>query len=67
MEKALALILGCDCTADSGCPSCIQHADCNEYNAVLSKQSAVIVLQATLRAEAEHRANLALQVRQHTI
>ena len=62
MEKALALILGCECASDSGCPACIQHPDCNEYNAVLSKQSAVLVLQATLRAESEHRANAALQV-----
>ena len=62
MEKALDLILGCSCASDSGCPACIQHPDCNEYNAVLSKQSAVLVLQATLRAENEHRANVALQV-----
>lgn len=65
MEKALALILGCECASDSGCPACIQHPDCNEYNAVLSKQSAILVLQATLRAETEHRANVALQVSLH--
>lgn len=62
MQKALELVTNCSCSSDSGCPSCIQNADCGEYNAVLSKQAAAIVLQATLEAETEYRARTSLQV-----
>ena len=61
LEKALELVLNCTCTKSSGCPSCIQSADCGEYNAVLHKEAAVIVLQSTLEAEAEHFARMQLQ------
>ena len=36
LEKALELIRGCDCVVDSGCPGCIQHTGCSQYNAVRS-------------------------------
>ncbi len=36
LEKALDLIRGCDCVVDSGCPGCIQHTGCSQYNAVRS-------------------------------
>ena len=62
MQKAVDLVRACDCVNDSGCPACIQHPDCGEYNAVLSKRAAVLVLSATLQAEAEHGARMALQV-----
>ena len=61
LEKALELIQNCNCKPASGCPACVQHMDCGEYNAVLNKFSAIIVLQCTLEAEAEHRARLLLQ------
>ena len=64
LEKALELIETCNCTSASGCPACIQHMDCGEYNAVLNKFSAIIVLQCTLEAEAEHRERLHLQQQQ---
>lgn len=62
MQKALDLIRTCDCVSDSGCPACVQHPDCGEYNAVLSKRAALLVLSATLQAEAEHRTRMSLQV-----
>lgn len=61
LEKALQLIEGCSCKPASGCPGCVQHMDCGEYNAVLNKFSAIIVLQCTLEAEQEHRDRLLLQ------
>ena len=61
LEKALQLIENCDCKPASGCPGCVQHTDCGEYNAVLNKFSAMIVLQCTIEAEAEHRERLRLQ------
>ena len=62
MQKALELLRTCDCLSDSGCPACIQNPDCGEYNAVLSKRAAIVVLCATIQAESEHRARMALQV-----
>ena len=61
LEKALQLIENCDCKPASGCPGCVQHTDCGEYNAVLNKFSAIIVLQCTIEAEVEHRERLRLQ------
>ena len=61
LEKALELIENCNCKPASGCPGCVQHTDCGEYNAVLNKFSAIIVLQCTIEAEAEHRERLRLQ------
>lgn len=51
LEKALELVEGCDCSGDVGCPSCIQHTHCGEYNTVLSKAGGVLVLRAVLEAE----------------
>ncbi|KAL0027014.1 hypothetical protein WJX79_008750 [Trebouxia sp. C0005] len=65
LEKALQLIQSCSCKPASGCPGCVQHTDCGEYNAVLNKFSAIIVLQCTIEAEAEHRERLRLQQQFH--
>ena len=64
MQRALELIKDCKCTSDSGCPACVQHTDCGEYNAVLSKQAGIIVLECVLAAEEEYRGRLSLQVRE---
>ncbi|KAK9842388.1 hypothetical protein WJX84_006352, partial [Apatococcus fuscideae] len=61
MQRALEVIKDCKCISDSGCPACIQHTDCGEYNAVLSKQAGIIVLECVLAAEEEHRGRLSLQ------
>jgi ATP-dependent helicase YprA (DUF1998 family) len=63
MERALTLIRGCTCTVDSGCPGCVQHAECGEYNAVLNKRSAIIILETVLAAEAEAAARTQLAAR----
>ncbi len=65
LEKALQLIENCSCKPASGCPGCVQHTDCGEYNAVLNKFSAIIVLQCTIEAEEEHRKRLRLQQQIH--
>lgn len=51
MEKALELLMSCDCQTDCGCPCCTQHTDCGEYNSLLSKRAAIIVLEVALEAE----------------
>ena len=62
MRKGMALIEACPCPNDTGCPGCIQHTDCNQYNAVLNKRAGVVVLQATLDAQDEFRERLLLRL-----
>lgn len=48
--RALALVQQCACR--HGCPGCVQHTDCSEYNAVLHKQGAAVVLRRVMEADA---------------
>ncbi len=61
LELALELVRGCGCAGDHGCPACVQHTGCGEYNAVLHKEAAIAVLELTLAAQAEFRARARLQ------
>ena len=61
LELALELLRGCDCSGAWGCPACVQHAGCGEYNAVLHKEAAVAILELTLAAQAEFRERARLQ------
>ena len=38
----------CPCPYAKGCPDCIHHLDCRNYNAVLSKAAAEVVLRHAL-------------------
>lgn len=51
IQKALELVRACPCSDDKGCPSCVQHVACTEYNAVISKSMAIIVLECALEQE----------------
>lgn len=51
IQKALELVRACPCSDDKGCPNCVQHVACTEYNAVISKSMAVIVLECALEHE----------------
>jgi hypothetical protein len=33
LRRALELVRECSCTGRSGCPACVQHTACSEYNA----------------------------------
>lgn len=61
LELALELVRGCDCAGAWGCPACVQHGGCGEYNAVLHKEAAVAILELTLAAQAEFRERMRLQ------
>jgi DEAD/DEAH box helicase domain-containing protein len=52
LEQALDLVQRCPCNYVKGCPCCVQHLDCKNYNAVLNKRGAVLVLEAALEQEA---------------
>lgn len=45
IQSALDLVKSCSCDSEDGCPGCIQSTVCSEYNTVLSKQGAEIILQ----------------------
>lgn len=64
MRKAILLVEACPCTSPTGCPGCVQHTTCNQYNAVLDKAAAVVVLQATLEAQENFRKQMALRMSQ---
>uniref|UniRef100_A0A0E0EE51 Helicase C-terminal domain-containing protein n=1 Tax=Oryza meridionalis TaxID=40149 RepID=A0A0E0EE51_9ORYZ len=41
---ALELVSECNCTSSAGCPNCIQTLTCSEYNEVLDKEAAILIL-----------------------
>jgi hypothetical protein len=51
LRRALALVEACPCGYAKGCPRCVQHLDCKNYNAVLCKKAAVHVLKAAIEQE----------------
>ncbi|KAK9819572.1 hypothetical protein WJX81_002582 [Elliptochloris bilobata] len=61
LELALELVHSCNCAGMWGCPACVQHSGCGEYNAVLHKEAAVAILELTLAAQAEFRERARLQ------
>lgn len=48
LRAALSLVRECGCSGRSGCPACVQHTECSEYNAVLHKRAAAVVLESLL-------------------
>ncbi|CAN6470693.1 unnamed protein product [Victoria cruziana] len=48
---ALELIRSCSCFGDKGCPNCVQNFSCPEYNEVLSKTGAILVLEGVIESE----------------
>ncbi len=51
LRRALALVRECGCTGRTGCPACVQHTECGEYNAALHKRAAAAVLEALVEGE----------------
>ncbi|XP_052179603.1 uncharacterized protein LOC127792955 [Diospyros lotus] len=51
LTAALELVTSCCCSGDTGCPNCVQSLACHEYNEVLHKGAAVIIIKGVLDAE----------------
>lgn len=51
LEKAYELVRDCKCTGPAGCPGCIQHTKCPEYNTILCKRASEVILKGVLLAE----------------
>ena len=53
LERAYQRVSECGCPYAKGCPQCVQHLDCRNYNAVLCKAGAEVVLRHVLGQERE--------------
>lgn len=54
MIRALDLINSCNCTEKvEGCPGCVQFTHCTEYNSVLHKESAALILKLAIEYESD--------------
>ncbi|KAG8079800.1 hypothetical protein GUJ93_ZPchr0007g5786 [Zizania palustris] len=51
---ALELVSECNCTSAAGCPNCIQSLTCSEYNEVLDKEAALLILKGVIEYERSH-------------
>lgn len=51
LGSALELLTCCRCSRDTGCPNCIQNLACHEYNELINKEAAIIIIKGVLDAE----------------
>ncbi|KAK9066603.1 hypothetical protein SSX86_013926 [Deinandra increscens subsp. villosa] len=51
LTAALELITSCCCSGDTGCPNCVQNLSCHEYNEVLHKEAAIMIIKGVLELE----------------
>ncbi|KAL5993779.1 hypothetical protein ACLOJK_038136 [Asimina triloba] len=50
LAAALEIVTTCACSGDSGCPNCIQSLSCHEYNEVLDKSAAIMILEGIIKS-----------------
>ncbi|GAB2220919.1 hypothetical protein Drorol1_Dr00012078 [Drosera rotundifolia] len=51
LTAAFQLLTSCCCSGDSGCPNCVQSLACHEYNEVLNKEAAIMIIEGVIEAE----------------
>ncbi|KAL9433387.1 hypothetical protein AB3S75_028256 [Citrus x aurantiifolia] len=51
LVAALELVTSCCCLGESGCPNCVQNLDCHEYNELIHKEAAIMIIKGVLEAE----------------
>ncbi|KAL8042408.1 hypothetical protein ABFX02_09G048500 [Erythranthe guttata] len=51
LSAALELLSSCHCSGDAGCPNCVQSLACHEYNEVLHKDAALMIIKGVIDAE----------------
>lgn len=55
LRAAAELIEACPCREFEGCPGCVWSLSCAQYNQLLDKEAALVILRGTLAAEDAHR------------
>ncbi|XWS37243.1 hypothetical protein CRYUN_Cryun19dG0026700 [Craigia yunnanensis] len=51
LHSALELLTCCHCSSDTGCPNCVQDLACHEYNELINKDAAIMIIKGVLDAE----------------
>lgn len=51
LTAALEVVTACSCLSATGCPNCVQLLTCSEYNEVLDKEAASLILKGVIEAE----------------
>ncbi|KAL5818090.1 hypothetical protein ACOSQ3_026468 [Xanthoceras sorbifolium] len=51
LVAALELLTSCRCAGDTGCPNCVQNLTCHEYNELLHKDAAIMIIKGVLDAD----------------
>ncbi|TYJ98237.1 putative ATP-dependent helicase YprA isoform X1 [Cucumis melo var. makuwa] len=51
LNAAFELLTSCRCLGETGCPNCVQSLACHEYNEVLHKDAASLIIKGVLDAE----------------
>ncbi|XP_057517360.1 uncharacterized protein LOC130798412 isoform X2 [Amaranthus tricolor] len=51
LTSALDMLSSCCCSTDVGCPNCVQTLACHEYNELLHKDAAIMIIKGVLEAE----------------
>ncbi|TYG92557.1 hypothetical protein ES288_A11G041200v1 [Gossypium darwinii] len=51
LHSALELLTCCHCSSDTGCPNCVQNLACQEYNELINKDAAIVIIKGVLDAE----------------
>lgn len=51
LTAALELLASCCCSGDTGCPNCVQNISCHEYNEVLHKDAAIMIIKGVIEEE----------------
>ncbi|KAJ6883153.1 hypothetical protein NC651_029426 [Populus alba x Populus x berolinensis] len=46
LNAALELLTCCHCSGDTGCPNCVQSMVCHEYNEVIHKDAAIMIIES---------------------
>lgn len=51
LTAALDMLTSCQCTGETGCPNCVHSLVCQEYNELLHKEAAIMIIKGILEAE----------------
>ncbi|CAI7833261.1 unnamed protein product, partial [Closterium sp. NIES-53] len=66
LQAALELVSKCQCNMPNGCPGCVHFLACGEYNGVLDKRGAQLILKMAVDSENEFLRDMGVPLSQHS-